>query len=1039
MFFQDELDPFTPPQQVRPLPPQETQSRLDQLGSGLVGGLGYLGDILDKTFGGRAVRGALGGNARELLSVLPGSDTLGITNYSDRVSGKQLLGLDEPTDPEEGFSWDDAKGLGLEVALDPSMWFGAAIPKLVAGGLNKGAKAASSGLEALTNVNPYTYAGKGIDEAKRIGSSLFDRTAGGAWGTANQSVARDTYFPTLDTAVDTAKREYNKALTPVDELVKGGYDQNLTMRATMQAGLGDLPGAVRSLQAAGYSPIDAAKALDAATTYRQRAAELSQGMEQSEGALSKTFSDVPEWKLESQLEAKSKGIPFPDFGAPPTNYVRRSLVDDVGGINYGNNRNAMSAVSESQIGREDIWKGLGGDVAINDLIKKAHDPAAPLNHLQIKAEATKMLTDNPSGTIPSSWAGTSWGKIAQKGLDKQTDDLANAILHIPPQRAQEGFFSEDLFGNMHARELSAARTTASAKTIVAGLSKELGQVQEVKHLQNAGIPYTRVTDFLEGAGLTHVDPTTGLPVAQEKVAQSLGISAQAASVLKNNLHDYGIPNDVAQDMLRIGQAIKIPSTLKPVVDAFTNATQNLKANLTYPFPSFNVRNLMTGFFNMFRDNALNPTAIKEMQTLQRGGTISDEVATKLYPGLSAKEASIELRNEMMASRSAFVHANQVHDVAGTESAVIGGFKPGDMPAVGGVAKGLGESVMDWGSRNLPKKGNLSPFNSETFFMAKAGREAANAGEDLTRGSHYLAKRLQGASPAEAKMATLKYQLDYQNMTEFEKTVMKRLFPFYSFTRRNLPPLLEDLVKQPAKLTGAIRASSYRPDGGFVPEYLGEGSAINLGKGANGETRFLASMGLPFEDEGFKILGNLAHGNVTRSLQEVAGMASPILKTLPEQAAGTQFSTGRKLTDLKQNYAGKAIAELGLDEPFPGLPQQVSQLAGGSPFARFLTTAGKLTDPRKDTAAKMANLLTGVQLTDVDLPRQAQLAVRDQVKQQLAASPLAREWSEVYVPQEKIAQLSPSELDAYRFYKALEAKGKREAEQRKHRQMLSVFE
>lgn len=142
MFFDnDPIDQLYAPRTVPPLPPEETQSRLEQVGGGLLGGLGYLGDILDKTFGSRAVRGILGGHAREALSVLPMSDTLGLTDYKDRVSGKHLLqnaGLIDKT-PSEGFGLNDLLGMGAEIALDPSMYFGAGIPKLVMGGLNKGA------------------------------------------------------------------------------------------------------------------------------------------------------------------------------------------------------------------------------------------------------------------------------------------------------------------------------------------------------------------------------------------------------------------------------------------------------------------------------------------------------------------------------------------------------------------------------------------------------------------------------------------------------------------------------------------------------------------------------------------------------------------------------------------------------------------------------------------------------------------------------------------------------------------------------------
>jgi hypothetical protein len=94
------------------------------IGTGL-SGLGYVGSILDKYGGGRAIRGLLGGKPRELLSLLPFSDTLGITDFADRVSGEDILTgkgllpqLIAENDPER-FQARDLAGPLFEMATDP--------------------------------------------------------------------------------------------------------------------------------------------------------------------------------------------------------------------------------------------------------------------------------------------------------------------------------------------------------------------------------------------------------------------------------------------------------------------------------------------------------------------------------------------------------------------------------------------------------------------------------------------------------------------------------------------------------------------------------------------------------------------------------------------------------------------------------------------------------------------------------------------------------------------------------------------------------
>src|ERR1700682_4677756 len=94
-------------------------------------GVGYVGSSLDKLFGGRAVRGGLdallgsGQHPSELLSAIPFSDTLGITDPENSVSGAKLIKNTTGYNPAAG-NWLARNLLGpaAEVALDPSTYLG---------------------------------------------------------------------------------------------------------------------------------------------------------------------------------------------------------------------------------------------------------------------------------------------------------------------------------------------------------------------------------------------------------------------------------------------------------------------------------------------------------------------------------------------------------------------------------------------------------------------------------------------------------------------------------------------------------------------------------------------------------------------------------------------------------------------------------------------------------------------------------------------------------------------------------------------------
>ena len=78
--------------------------------------LAWLGETLDKP--GRAVRGLLAGQPGELLNLIPFSDTLGITDPANTVTGRDLLRKAGIAGQED--TWGNwLGGLGLEIALDP--------------------------------------------------------------------------------------------------------------------------------------------------------------------------------------------------------------------------------------------------------------------------------------------------------------------------------------------------------------------------------------------------------------------------------------------------------------------------------------------------------------------------------------------------------------------------------------------------------------------------------------------------------------------------------------------------------------------------------------------------------------------------------------------------------------------------------------------------------------------------------------------------------------------------------------------------------
>lgn len=110
---------------------------------GLLDALSYIGDAFDKP--GRAVRGLLGGRPEELLAAVPFSDSLGLTDHANRVSGQDLTGW------SDGSLESTVGNIGAEVATDPLMLAGGLLGKLL--GKNAGKAAAARGPQYETTAD----------------------------------------------------------------------------------------------------------------------------------------------------------------------------------------------------------------------------------------------------------------------------------------------------------------------------------------------------------------------------------------------------------------------------------------------------------------------------------------------------------------------------------------------------------------------------------------------------------------------------------------------------------------------------------------------------------------------------------------------------------------------------------------------------------------------------------------------------------------------------------------------------------------------
>ncbi len=1062
-------------QRYASMQPEERQGWLDQAYEDSLGGLSYIGKVLDKTFGGRAIRGVLGGNPEELASIIPMSDTLGLTSSANEISGRQLLDRTGLTTAGDDSWANTLAGVGAEVLLDPATYatFGgstaAGLAAKKAGTAVKGlAPGIRAGERSLVGFGmpfgqPLTHMGTGAGTAdvveaipKYLGKAVpgpvanfaggigraigthFDPAVAGATTGEVQPIAREVFTPGLKKYSEPVRNVWADAVEELNPIIGQGPDVERALLEGMR-------GKIEMMQ----DPL--AVLAERTTRYNDRVAELGDQLTQGKigqqgfneellkaqgvrDQLADNITQNTKYFQQNDPDAMMAAAGLDPMAIATADKHSRSIfeanramrdaekargivsneLDDF--IGYTTRQQSSLPKAEG----EGLWKYLGrrategsaafdptqrqrlepfrnvpgGTNAINDIMKDPTLRALPPDKLQESLRT--MLTGDPMP--PTNYP--AW---------KQAEDLAN-IIHTSDPRypsASLDYFTKDILKGLEQKGQIHSRKMALSDSIIEGVKKTAVPQSQLTAVNRSGIP---LEDVLSKAGFVQGGSGWGNVMAHFGVAKA------------GSLKGMSVPEDVAADLLKLGEAWKTPAALAPVVQAWDMAMNAFKTNVTAVFPAFHTRNVMSGVFNMWRDNALSMDAMKEMQTVQRGGFLSDKMAKQLFPGtpMTAQEATAAFKKELLANNVAFTRESRRlgADVLGPTERLTSF----NVPETTGTAKSLGQVGKDFAAGFKPTDearkagyGTLrqlfDPFAVEGVAADKTvnrfvdrGRKVGETAEDWMRGSHYMAKRMGGFAPDVAAEGVAKYHIDYTNLTQTEKQVMKRLVPWYSFSRRSLPVVLEDLATQPAKVAAATRLTSgAREKGEFAPGYIAEGASMPFPGAAEGSARYLSSFGLPIEDEAFKTLGSALHGNIKRTVGGAFGMINPYMKAIPEQAFGQQFYSGRNLADLEPS----TVVSLGGLVP-QRTAQTLTQFFANTPAARVISTADRALDTRKWDGTGLLNLGTGVRVSDVNLERTKAAAQREWLQQELRPAAATKVREEVYVPVEKRGQLNAAD-------------------------------
>jgi len=277
-----------------------------------------------------------------------------------------------------------------------------------------------------------------------------------------------------------------------------------------------------------------------------------------------------------------------------------------------------------------------------------------------------------------------------------------------------------------------------------------------------------------------------------------------------DLKGLKFPADIAKQIDEYYEAVK-PASLSKALKSF-DSVQNWWKAQALTAPSYHVRNFVGNMWNNFLGGVVDPKDYYQAGMVQNGKMINfTDDAGRVWDTKTITEA---------AKRSGVINEGwYAKDIDMALSSELGG--------------------ASWN----PLKQNFGLF--------KANRAAGSVLENNARLAHFISKLKGGATLDDAAISVKKFLFDYGDLTSTEKNLFKRVVPFYTWTRKNIPLQLGQLVKQPAKfaaipkVTNMIENNVEKPNEKYLGDYIKDNVGIRVGNDKEGNTMyFLLGSWLP---------------------------------------------------------------------------------------------------------------------------------------------------------------------------------------------------
>ena len=333
--------------------------------------------------------------------------------------------------------------------------------------------------------------------------------------------------------------------------------------------------------------------------------------------------------------------------------------------------------------------------------------------------------------------------------------------------------------------------------------------------------------------------------------------------------------DVIEQQSRI---LASPEELNKALKVFDGAQNWWKMWSLGARPAYHFRNMLGNVWNAYLGGLKNPQRYKdaaELQYLAATGKLEGKIIDK-----DVAELFAAARDHGVLGKGQY-HADIPTEVVS------------NLPGGKDATRLIDKAWKYTGSTNNP--------------LLQAGFKFGGGIETNARLGLFLDQVAKGASYDDAAKHVKKYLFDYEDLSPVEQSVLKRVVPFYTWSRKNIPLQIEALATQPDKIQKAniarnnIEYGSDKPDQENVPDYIKGAGPVYVGKSKEADVSRVVTL-----------MNYLPLMDVARIIkpQEFVNMMSPYLKAPLEYFTNYDRYRQKEI----EEYKGQTTDFLGVRMP-----------------------------------------------------------------------------------------------------------------------------